>query len=52
MNEQSVEISPTEEIIDDARNGKMFILVDHEDRENEGDLVCLLYTSPSPRDCT
>ena len=39
MNEQSVEISPTEEIIDDARNGKMFILVDHEDRENEGDLV-------------
>ena len=39
MNKQSVEISPTEEIIDDARNGKMFILVDHEDRENEGDLV-------------
>ncbi len=32
-------ISPTEEIIDEARNGRMFILVDHEDRENEGDLV-------------
>jgi len=32
-------ISSIEEIIDDARNGKMFILVDHEDRENEGDLV-------------
>ncbi|MDF3605482.1 3,4-dihydroxy-2-butanone-4-phosphate synthase [Paracoccus sp. DMF-8] len=32
-------ISPIEEIIDDARNGRMFILVDHEDRENEGDLV-------------
>ena len=32
-------ISSVEEIIDDARNGKMFILVDHEDRENEGDLV-------------
>ena len=32
-------ISPVEEIIDAARNGKMFILVDHEDRENEGDLV-------------
>ncbi|HRK42141.1 MAG TPA: 3,4-dihydroxy-2-butanone-4-phosphate synthase, partial [Gemmobacter sp.] len=28
-----------EEIIEDARNGRMFILVDHEDRENEGDLV-------------
>jgi 3,4-dihydroxy 2-butanone 4-phosphate synthase/GTP cyclohydrolase II len=32
-------ISKIEDIIDDARNGKMFILVDHEDRENEGDLV-------------
>jgi 3,4-dihydroxy 2-butanone 4-phosphate synthase/GTP cyclohydrolase II len=32
-------ISPIKEIIDDARNGRMFILVDHEDRENEGDLV-------------
>ncbi len=32
-------ISSTEEIIEDARNGRMFILVDHEDRENEGDLV-------------
>ena len=28
-----------EEIIDEARNGRMFILVDDEDRENEGDLV-------------
>lgn len=32
-------ISSVEEIINDARNGRMFILVDHEDRENEGDLV-------------
>ena len=32
-------ISPIEEIIEEARNGRMFILVDHEDRENEGDLV-------------
>ena len=32
-------ISPIEEIIDEARQGRMFILVDHEDRENEGDLV-------------
>jgi 3,4-dihydroxy 2-butanone 4-phosphate synthase/GTP cyclohydrolase II len=29
----------TEAIIDEARNGRMFILVDDEDRENEGDLV-------------
>ncbi|WP_072629428.1 3,4-dihydroxy-2-butanone-4-phosphate synthase [Planktotalea frisia] len=32
-------ISSAQEIIEDARNGRMFILVDHEDRENEGDLV-------------
>jgi len=32
-------ISSTEEIIKEAREGRMFILVDHEDRENEGDLV-------------
>jgi 3,4-dihydroxy 2-butanone 4-phosphate synthase/GTP cyclohydrolase II len=32
-------LSSTEEIIDEARNGRMFILVDDEDRENEGDLV-------------
>ena len=32
-------ISSVEEIIDEARNGRMFLLVDHEDRENEGDLV-------------
>ena len=42
MNEQSPYsdvISSIEDIIDDARNGRMIILVDHEDRENEGDLV-------------
>jgi 3,4-dihydroxy 2-butanone 4-phosphate synthase/GTP cyclohydrolase II len=32
-------ISPIEDIIADARAGKMYILVDHEDRENEGDLI-------------
>src|ERR1700733_14623138 len=32
-------LSPIEDIIEDARNGRMFILVDDEDRENEGDLV-------------
>jgi len=32
-------ISSIEEVIEDARNGRMFILVDHENRENEGDLV-------------
>ncbi len=32
-------ISSVEEVIADAREGRMFILIDHEDRENEGDLV-------------
>ena len=38
-NEFRAAISSIEEIIEDARNGRMFILVDAEDRENEGDLV-------------
>ena len=85
-----MEFSPIEEIIADIKAGKLVIIVDDKDRENEGDLicaaekitpdminfmathgrglicapilpeaterlglplmVCLLYTSPSPRD--
>ena len=32
-------LSSIEEVLEDARNGRMFVLVDAEDRENEGDLV-------------
>ena len=32
-------LSSIEEVLDDARNGRMFVLIDDEDRENEGDLV-------------
>ncbi|MBI1209819.1 MAG: 3,4-dihydroxy-2-butanone-4-phosphate synthase, partial [Alphaproteobacteria bacterium] len=32
-------LATPEEIIEDARNGRMFILVDAEDRENEGDVI-------------
>ncbi|MFN3448020.1 MAG: 3,4-dihydroxy-2-butanone-4-phosphate synthase [Roseococcus sp.] len=32
-------ISPPEELLEEARRGRMFVLVDDEDRENEGDLV-------------
>ena len=32
-------ISPTEEIIQEIRHGRMVVLIDDEDRENEGDLV-------------
>lgn len=34
-----MELNSIEEIIDDIRQGKMVILMDDEDRENEGDLV-------------
>lgn len=33
-------LSTIEEAADDIRNGRMIIIVDDEDRENEGDLVC------------
>ena len=32
-------ISPTHELIDEIRHGRMIVLADAEDRENEGDLV-------------
>ena len=32
-------LSAIEDVIEDARNGRMFILMDADDRENEGDLV-------------
>ncbi|MGZ5821649.1 MAG: 3,4-dihydroxy-2-butanone-4-phosphate synthase [Croceibacterium sp.] len=38
-NDATPVLVPIEEIIDEARNGRMFILVDDEDRENEGDLI-------------
>jgi 3,4-dihydroxy 2-butanone 4-phosphate synthase / GTP cyclohydrolase II len=38
-NDDTPMLVPIEEIIEEARNGRMFILVDDEDRENEGDLV-------------
>jgi len=39
MSEFTNYLSPIEDVIEDARNGRMFILVDAEDRENEGDLI-------------
>ncbi|MGB5398432.1 MAG: bifunctional 3,4-dihydroxy-2-butanone-4-phosphate synthase/GTP cyclohydrolase II [Gammaproteobacteria bacterium] len=34
-----MKLNTTEEIIEDIRNGKMVIIMDDEDRENEGDLL-------------
>ncbi|MGE5515850.1 MAG: 3,4-dihydroxy-2-butanone-4-phosphate synthase [Bacteroidota bacterium] len=39
LSEYHSNLSSIEEIIEEARSGRMFILVDDEDRENEGDLV-------------
>ena len=39
INDERPALVPIEEIIDEARNGRMYILVDDEDRENEGDLI-------------
>ena len=38
-NELNNFLSSIEEIVDEARNGRMYVLVDNEDRENEGDLI-------------
>ncbi len=38
-NDETPVLVGIEEIIQEARNGRMFILVDDEDRENEGDLI-------------
>ena len=35
-----MEFNATKELIEDIAEGKMVILLDDEDRENEGDLVC------------
>ena len=37
---QEFKFSPVEELLEDIRAGKLIIITDDEDRENEGDLVC------------
>ena len=41
VNQVEVGLSPIEEVIADAKAGKLFILVDDQSRENEGDL-CII----------
>ncbi|HUV00474.1 MAG TPA: 3,4-dihydroxy-2-butanone-4-phosphate synthase, partial [Bacteroidales bacterium] len=35
-----IRLDTIEEAIEDIRNGKLLIVVDDEDRENEGDFIC------------
>ncbi|MBK6977371.1 MAG: bifunctional 3,4-dihydroxy-2-butanone-4-phosphate synthase/GTP cyclohydrolase II [Cytophagaceae bacterium] len=37
---QDIKLDTIEEAIEDIRNGKLVIVVDDEDRENEGDFIC------------
>ena len=39
MSEELIAVSDIEDVISDYRQGKMVILVDDQDRENEGDLL-------------
>ena len=36
----AIQFSEVQEVLEELRHGKMIVLVDAEDRENEGDLVC------------
>lgn len=38
--DQTIEFNTVEEALEDIRNGKVIIVVDDEDRENEGDFIC------------
>ena len=40
MSEKDLPFSPIEDVVADIRAGKVVIVVDDEDRENEGDLIC------------
>jgi 3,4-dihydroxy 2-butanone 4-phosphate synthase / GTP cyclohydrolase II len=37
---QNIKLDSIEEAIEDIKNGKLIIVVDDEDRENEGDFIC------------
>ncbi|MDP4208577.1 MAG: bifunctional 3,4-dihydroxy-2-butanone-4-phosphate synthase/GTP cyclohydrolase II [Bacteroidota bacterium] len=41
---ESIKLNSIEEAIEDIRNGKLLIVVDDEDRENEGDFICAAET--------
>lgn len=40
MSVEKIKLNSIEEALDDIRNGKVIIVVDDEDRENEGDFIC------------
>ncbi|QYC40655.1 Riboflavin biosynthesis protein RibBA [Nonomuraea coxensis DSM 45129] len=51
MNEERIELDPIERAIEDIRNGKPVVVVDDENRENEGDLI-FAAAKATPELCT
>jgi 3,4-dihydroxy-2-butanone 4-phosphate synthase len=41
-----IKLNTIEEGIEDIKNGKLLIVVDDEDRENEGDFICAELITP------
>ncbi|GAA0894823.1 bifunctional 3,4-dihydroxy-2-butanone-4-phosphate synthase/GTP cyclohydrolase II [Fulvivirga kasyanovii] len=40
MSQDKIKLNTIEEALEDVKNGKVIIVVDDEDRENEGDFIC------------
>lgn len=40
MSHEQIKLNTIEEALEDVKNGKVIIVVDDEDRENEGDFIC------------
>ncbi|ELR68846.1 3,4-dihydroxy-2-butanone 4-phosphate synthase [Fulvivirga imtechensis AK7] len=40
MSQEKIKLNTIEEALEDVKNGKVIIVVDDEDRENEGDFIC------------
>lgn len=49
MNADKIKLDSIEEALQDFKEGKMIIVVDDEDRENEGDLIVAAEKSPPSR---
>ena len=44
MSQENIKLNTIEEALEDVKNGKVIIVVDDEERENEGDFICAAET--------
>ena len=49
MSNKQVEMSPIEDVVAAIARGEMIVMVDDEDRENEGDLIMAAQFAPTTR---